>query len=138
MPLGSEVPRSPLRLTRDLQDSEVLLMVTVYYSKSIQNEISKEKKYMGWSWRKTCTSFQVSPPSRFTQDILNSSSNHIWQPVQSVDNQECSPEPRCAGFVLGVSHDIVETHIAPVWLTSAAKVPDLQKKKAGIHHKSHC
>lgn len=47
MPLESEVPRSPLRLTRDLQDSEVLLMVTVYYSKSIQNEISKEKKYMG-------------------------------------------------------------------------------------------
>lgn len=48
MPLGQRSPRSPSgSQKKDSQDSDViLLMVTVYYSKSIQSEISKGNKHM--------------------------------------------------------------------------------------------
>lgn len=67
--LGS--PRIPSRwaINWDCQDSEVLIvMLTVYYSKSIQGEISKGKSLQVWQ--------------------------HIW----SVTNQRISPGPWCPGF----------------------------------------
>ena len=73
----SEVPKSTLRFNDSLEGlielrKEVVLMVTVYYSNSIQIKIRKGKWCIGQNPGKTRHELQVSFPSGVMWTVLNS------------------------------------------------------------------
>lgn len=62
----------------------VVLMAVIYYSRTIGNKISNEKRCMGWIPEETITRFQESSPRQVTQDALNSYGKELWQYMWSV------------------------------------------------------
>lgn len=71
-------------LTKRTHRAQHVLIAKIYNSEKIQSKISKQKKPLGEVQRKPASSFQESFPSGVTHDVLNSSSNVLWQHVPSV------------------------------------------------------
>lgn len=112
------------------QKKSCSLTVTVYYSKRIHINISKGKRHIRQSLRKTRTSFQLSLPGGVTQaTVLNSSSNNVWWHKWSVC-QSGKLRPREAHWA-----SVSRPHIPEFRLLQGC--PKVQAYKTGVHPKSH-
>lgn len=116
------VPKTTLRLSDWLEGltrprEALILMVTMYYNRGMPIKMSRGRRGVGQSPGEA----RHKLPGVLSQshtDVLNFSSNDLWQHVQSVINQGCSPEPWCP---------------RPARKTSANQTP-APKAKIGGHH----
>lgn len=75
------------------QNSDIFIFIVIVYYKKQYRQNEQRERTLGKSPEKTRHKFLGVPPSEVAQNELNSSSNDVWQQVQSVANQGSSTEP---------------------------------------------
>lgn len=113
-----------------------VLIVMVYYRERYRSEPGKGKVAftLGWGEVQEKPSTQLPIPETSHEYALNSPSKDGWQHVQSIVNQEVSPQPCLTGFLLRVSHIGMPCHITD-FTYSDSNPP---RAKSCVHYKSHC
>lgn len=104
--------------------------IVVLTAKTITTKGYKAQSAKGkGTWLKSGMSFQGVSPSWVTQDVLDYTSNELWQRMWNVVCHRSSLETHCPGFLSGAGH--VGT------LYQANSKFQTPRGKA-VHHKPHC